>query len=84
MSVFLLDRVRLVFTSPFLMIRKGLPTKGKAPVKIPAVMMQSVRWGFHELKRVQVNGGDVRTHYGGGVLRYPGQQWLKPSVETFT
>ncbi len=45
MSVFLLDRVRLVFTSPFL-DPEGSPNQRKAPVKIPRLWCSPYGEGF--------------------------------------
>ena len=81
---FVLDGIGFILPPVLLLVWQALPAKRQAPVKVPTVVVLSVRRGLHELEGVEVDGGDVGAHHGRVVLCYPGQQGLQPATETFT
>lgn len=66
------------------MIWQTLPTERQAPVEVASVVVLAVRGRFHELKSVEVDGGDVGAHDGRAVLGDPGQQRFQPPVKALT
>lgn len=79
-----LDRVRFILPPLLLVIWEALPAKRKTPVKVAPVVILAVRGRFHELKGIEVNSGNIRTHYCSVVFSNPRQQRLQPPVKAFT
>lgn len=68
-----LDGIGFIFPLMLLVVREALPAERQAPVEVAPVVVLAVGGRLHELKGVQVDGGDVRAHHGRVVLHNPRQ-----------